>query len=92
MSTTPVTLNVNQRHIITIEGRINSLNVNKPEGYAGEVARLQHALADVLTRLSVEELHDLRLSQNKKMTPEEEAVARERTRKAMNENRDKPSH
>jgi hypothetical protein len=91
MDKTAFAPSVNQRHIVTIEGRINSLNVNKPEGYAGEVARLQHALADVLTRLSAEELQALRLSQNKIMTPEEEAVDRDRVRKAMDENRDKPS-
>jgi len=41
--------------------------------------------------LSPEELHALRLSQNKTMTPEEEAVAKARMRKDMDENRDRPS-
>jgi len=83
--------NVNQGYILTIEGRIGSLNANKPDGYIDEIKRLQNAHADVLTRLSPEELHALRLSQNKTMTPEEEAVAKARMRKDMDENRDRPS-
>ena len=42
--------NVNQGYVVTIEGRIGSLNVNKPAGYADEVNRLQNALEDVLSR------------------------------------------
>lgn len=83
--------NVNQGYVVTIEGRIGSLNVNKPDGYAAEVERMQNALEDVLSRLSTDELVDLRLSQNKEMTPEEEVIAKEQMRKDMDENRDRPS-
>ena len=83
--------NTNQGYVLTIEGRINSLNVNKPHGYADEVKRMNSALEDVLSRLSKDDLVALRISQNKGLTPEEEVLAKTQMRKEMDENRDRPS-
>lgn len=82
---------VSQSYVCTIEGRINSLNSYKPQGYAGEVTRLEHALTDVVSKMAEGELESLRAYQNKIMTPEEKAAEAKAMIKAMSENRDKPS-
>ncbi len=80
-----------QGYIILIEGRIGSLNANKPTGYTGEVKRMTFALADVLSRMSEEDVTALRAHQNKVLTPREIEEARIQMNKRMEENRDKPS-
>ena len=82
---------VSQSYVCTIEGRINSLNIYKPKGYASEVIRLEHALTDVVSKMAEGELESLRAYQNKTMTPEEKAAEAKAMIKAMSENRDKPS-
>lgn len=80
-----------QGYVILIEGRIGSLNANKPTGYAGEVQRMTFALADVLGRMPEEDVTALRAHQNKVLTPQEIEQARIQMNKRMDENRDKPS-
>ena len=80
-----------QGYVILIEGRIGSLNANKPSGYAGEVQRMTHALTDVLGRMPEEDVTALRAHQNKVLTPQEIEQARIQMNKRMDENRDKPS-
>jgi len=80
-----------QGYIILIEGRIGSLNANKPTGFAGEVQRMTFALADVLSRMSEEDVTALRAHQNKVLTPREIEEARIQMNKRMEENRDSPS-
>jgi DNA mismatch repair protein MutH len=82
---------VNQGYVRIIEGRISSLNIYKPKGYASEVIRLEHALTDVIGKMAEGELESLRAYQNKIMTPEEKAAEAKAMIKAMSENRDKPS-
>jgi hypothetical protein len=82
---------VNQGYVRTIEGRIGSLKINKPEGYIGEIKYMEHALKDVINRMEPGELANLRSYQNIVMTPKEIEEERVRVNKAMAENRDKPS-
>jgi len=82
---------VNQGHVRFIEGKLNSLKINKPEGYIGEIKYMEHALNDVINRMELGELANLRSYQNTAMTPKEIEEERIRVSKAMAENRDKPS-
>lgn len=82
---------VNQGYVRIIEGRISSLNINKPTGYADEVTRMEHALTDVVSKMAEGELEALRAYQNKVMTPAEKAAEAKALVEAMSANRDKPS-
>jgi hypothetical protein len=82
---------VNQNYVRIIEGKMGSLNIYKEPGYEVEVARMQMALDDVISRMAPGELDALRAQQNRVLTPAEKAAIAKRDREVMESNRDKPS-
>lgn len=84
-------MNRDQLNIKHIEGRIASLNINKPAGWQPTVAYLEMAHADLMLRLSTSDIEEIRASQNHVMTAEEQKVARAREVAELNQNKDKNS-
>lgn len=84
-------MNKNQEYVKLIEGRILSLQVNKTPGWESTITHLNLALADVRTRLTPEELAEVKASQQYVMTAEEQKVQRAEEAREMANNRDKPS-
>ena len=84
-------MNRDQQNIKHIEGRIASLNINKPEGWQPTVAYLQMAHTDLMSQLTVDEIAEIRASQNRVVSAEEQKVARAREVAELNQNKDKNS-
>jgi hypothetical protein len=82
-------LNAEQNNLRRIDMRIRLLSVQAPG--SSELARMQAAREDVLTRLSPEELAAYEKAVNPAKTREQLAAEAEAERVAMEANRDKPA-
>ena len=88
-SPTPAELNVEQTYLRRIDMRIKNLMMNAPG--STELARMQAAREDVLTRLSPSELAAYEAAMNTAKSREELAAEAEAERLAMEANKDKPA-
>ena len=82
-------LNANQNFLRRIDMRIKTLSAQEPG--SSELARLQAAREDVLTRISPQELAAYDKAMNPAKTREQLAAEAEAERVAMEANRDKPA-
>jgi len=82
-------LNTEQNYLRRIDMRITKLSVEAPG--SSELARMQAAREDVLTRISPEELAAYEKAVNPAKTREQLAAEAEAERVAMEANRDKPA-
>lgn len=82
-------LNAEQNFLRRIDMRIATLSVQEPG--SSELARLQAARKDVLTRISPQELKAYEKAVNPAKTREQLAAEAEAERIAMEANRDKPA-
>jgi hypothetical protein len=82
-------LNAEQNNLRRIDMRIKNLSIDAPG--SSELARMQAARADVLTRLSPEEVAAYEKAMNPAKTREQLAAEAEAERVAMEANRDKPA-
>ena len=82
-------LNAEQTYLRRIDMRIKTLAVQAPG--SSELARLQSAREDVLTRISPQELAAYDKVMNPAKTREQLAAEAEAERVAMEANRDKPA-
>jgi hypothetical protein len=81
-------LNTEQNYLRRIDMRIKNLTVEAPG--SSELARMQAAREDVLTRISPQELAAYEKAVNSAKSREEIAAEAEAERVAMEANRDKP--
>jgi hypothetical protein len=81
-------LNTEQNYLRRIDMRIKNLTVEAPG--SSELARMQAAREDVLTRISPQELAAYEKAVNSAKSREELAAEAEAERVAMEANRDKP--
>lgn len=84
-------LTADQNHLVTIEGRIDSLKANKTEGWQRELERMQVAHADVLSKLSEEEVAGIRALDESSLTDKQRAARRAKDEAEMEMNKDKNS-
>jgi hypothetical protein len=82
-------LNTEQNYLRRIDMRIAMLSVEAPG--SSELARMQAARDDVLTRISPQELAAYEKGLNRTKTGEQLAAEAEAERIAMEANRDKPA-
>lgn len=82
-------LNDNQNFLRRIDMRIKTLSAQEPG--SSELARLEAAREDVLTRISPQELAAYEKAVNPAKTREQLAAEAESERIAMEANRDKPA-
>jgi hypothetical protein len=82
-------LNAEQNNLRRIDMRIKNLTFDAPG--SSELARMQAAREDVLTRLSAEEVAAYEKAMNPAKTREQLAAEAEAERVAMEANRDKPA-
>jgi hypothetical protein len=82
-------LNTEQNYLRRIDMRIKNLTVEAPG--SSELARMQAAREDVLTRISPQELAAYEKAVNSAKSREELAAEAEAERVAMEANRDKPA-
>jgi hypothetical protein len=82
-------LNTEQNYLRRIDMRIKNLSVEAPG--SSELARMQAAREDVLTRISPQELAAYEKAVNSAKSREELAAEAEAERVAMEANRDKPA-
>ncbi len=82
-------LNENQNFLRRIDTRIRTLSAQEPG--SSELARLEAAREDVLTRISPQELAAYEKAVNPAKTREQLAAEAESERIAMEANRDKPA-
>ena len=82
-------LNAEQNNLRRIDMRIRMLSAQAPG--SGELARMQAAREDVLTRISPQELAAYSKAVNPAKTREQLAAEAEAERVAMEANRDKPA-
>jgi len=88
-SQTASALNTEQTYLKRIDMRINYLAAQEPG--SSELARMQAAREDVLTRLSPQEVAAYEKAVNPAKTREQRAAEAEAERVAMEANRDKPA-
>jgi hypothetical protein len=81
-------LNTEQNNLRRIDMRLKTLSIDAPG--SSELARLQAARDDVLTRVSPEELAAYEKAMNPAKTREQLVAEAEAERIAMEANRDKP--
>ena len=82
----------NQNYLNTIYGKIDSLKVNKPIHWEQEVKRMEMAAADVLTRMTPEEIQYLKDLNTSNLSATEKEIIRKREEEDMNlNNKDKNS-
>lgn len=84
-----IVLTPNQDALRQIDGRLKSLRISNPE--SGEIARMEAARADVLTRMDEAEIQGYTERNNVVKTPQQLAKEAQDLEKAMAENRDRPS-
>jgi alkanesulfonate monooxygenase SsuD/methylene tetrahydromethanopterin reductase-like flavin-dependent oxidoreductase (luciferase family) len=84
-----VVLTPNQDVLRQIDGRINSLRISHPE--SGEIARMEAARADVVSRMDEAEIQGYIDRNNVVKTPQQLAKEAQDLERAMAENRDRPS-
>ena len=87
------TYSVDQKHLRDCQLRINGLNVSIKMGqpYQSELNRMLAARADILTRISASDLAEMEIYENRVLTPYEKAEEDKAMKRAMEENRDRPS-
>lgn len=78
-----------QAYLRRIDMRLRTLSVQSPG--SSELARMQAARADVLSRISAEELANYKKAVNATKTREQIAAEAEDERIAMDANKDKPA-
>jgi hypothetical protein len=79
----------NQNYLRRIDGRLAGLRSYNPE--SSEIARMEVARADVMSRMSVTEINEYDNAMTRELTPAEKRAVAEADRIAMESNRDKPS-
>lgn len=84
-----IVLTPNQDALRQIDGRIKSLRISHPE--SGEIARMEAARTDVLSRMDEAEVQGYVDRNNIVKSPEQLAKEARELEKAMDENRDRPS-
>jgi len=84
------TYTVEQTRLSDCQRRINGLVKNSPDA-KNEIARLNTAYADIVSRISKEDLAALFAHENLALTPEQAAAAAKKASTDMDANRDKPS-
>lgn len=82
-------LTENQDNLRRIDGRLKALKINHSE--SNEIARFEMIRQDVLSRMDEAEQTAYTKAMTAELSPAEKKAKAEAERKAMEENRDKPS-
>ncbi len=87
------TYSVEQKRLRDCQLRINGLtvSVNMGQPYQAELNRMLAARTDILTRISASDLAEMETYENRVLTPYEKAEEDKAMKRAMDENRDRPS-
>ena len=84
-------MNTEQKNLMLVEQRISSLIINKPDGWESTLSYLEFAQGDILSRLTKEEIAEIRVGQNTILSDEEQADELAKQMEEMKHNRDKPA-
>ena len=87
------TYSAEQKYLRSCQSRINGLTTSIKMGqpYQAELNRMLAARTDILTRISASDLAEMETYENRVLTPYEKAEEDMARKRAMEENRDKPS-